>query len=104
MRVAFLMGLFPKDNRNEIIKNSRGPIQFAADALEWGYVKGISEQNIKCELFNAPFIGSYPKRYGKPFYTSYSNEKISKWVDLYEEVDKEVVWFVLRRYDSFDCV
>ena len=63
MRVAFLMGLFPKDNRNEIIKNSRGPIQFAADALEWGYVKGISEQNIKCELFNAPFIGSYPKRY-----------------------------------------
>ena len=59
MRVAFLMGLFPKDNRNEIIKNSRGPIQFAADALEWGYVKGISEQNIKCELFNAPFIGSY---------------------------------------------
>ena len=82
MRVAFLMGLFPKDNRNEIIKNSRGPIQFAADALEWGYVKGISEQNIKCELFNAPFIGSYPKRYGKPFYTSYSNEKISKWVNL----------------------
>ena len=46
MRVAFLMGLFPKDNRNEIIKNSRGPIQLAADALEWGYVKGISEQNI----------------------------------------------------------
>ena len=82
MRVAFLMGLFTKDIRNEIIKNSRGPIQFAADALEWGYVKGISEQNIKCELFNAPFIGSYPKRYGKPFYTSYSNEKISKWVNL----------------------
>ena len=43
MRVAFLMGLFPKDNRNEIIKNSRGPIQFAAAAVELGYVKGISK-------------------------------------------------------------
>lgn len=76
------MGLFPKDNKEAIIRNSRGPIQFAADALEWGYVSGLSALNVDFEIFNAPFIGSYPKRYAKPFYTLRSKEAMPGGVTL----------------------
>lgn len=82
MRAAFLMGLFPKSNRDEIIRSSRGPIQFAADALQWGYVCGLSARHVEVQVFNAPFIGSYPKRYATPFYTLRSTDSMPAGVTL----------------------
>ena len=82
MRVAFLMGLFPKSNRDEIIRNSRGPIQFAVDALQWGYVCGLSARHVEVQVFNAPFIGSYPKRYATLFYTLRSTGSMPAGVTL----------------------
>lgn len=76
------MGLFPKSNRDEIIRNSRGPIQFAADALQWGYVCGLSARHVEVQVFNAPFIGSYPKRYTTLFYTLRSTDSMPAGVTL----------------------
>lgn len=42
MKIALLFGLFPKDNYDVIIKNSKGVIQFAADALQKALVEGLS--------------------------------------------------------------
>lgn len=34
MKIAFLFGFFPKEIYSEIIVNSKGVIQYAADALQ----------------------------------------------------------------------
>jgi glycosyltransferase involved in cell wall biosynthesis len=64
LNVVFLGGLFPKESRCEIERKSIGVIQYAADALQWAIVNGLSNyyvQNFK--LVNLPYIGSFPKRY-----------------------------------------
>ncbi|WP_291587865.1 glycosyltransferase [Bacteroides sp.] len=63
MKIAFLFGLFPKEIYSEIIDNSRGVIQYAADALQKSFVEGLGSLNTNIEIFNLPYIGSYPLRY-----------------------------------------
>lgn len=65
MKIALLFGLFPKDNYDVIIKNSKGVIQFAADALQKALVEGLSYFSSNINIINLPYIGSYPKRYLK---------------------------------------
>ncbi|HVW13938.1 MAG TPA: glycosyltransferase [Mucilaginibacter sp.] len=59
-KVLFLAGLFPAEIREEIIRNSKFNTQFAADALQWSFVKGLSFYYEDLELLNFPFLGSYP--------------------------------------------
>lgn len=68
----FLGGLFPKETENEIINNSIGSIQNAANILQWNIVKGLDE-NLKepVKILNSLYIGSFPKRYKKMFIPSY---------------------------------
>ena len=64
--VIFLGGLFPKETESEIIKNSIGSIQNAANNFQWELVKGLEanlSNNIK--IINSIFVGSYPKRFKK---------------------------------------
>lgn len=63
MKIALLFGLFPKDNYDVIIKNSKGVIQFAADALQKALVEGLSYFSSNINIINLPYIGSYSKRY-----------------------------------------
>lgn len=64
MNVILLMGLFPPQIRDDIELNSKGTIQYAADALQWSFVKGFDFfSNVK--IINLPFIGSYPFRFKK---------------------------------------
>lgn len=65
MKIALLFGLFPKDNYDVIIKNSKGVIQFAADALQKALVEGLSYFSSNINIINLPYIGSYPMRYLK---------------------------------------
>lgn len=68
MKIALLFGLFPKDNYNIIIKNSKGVIQYAADALQKSIVEGLSRFTHNINIINLPYIGSYPKRYSDFWY------------------------------------
>lgn len=68
MRVALLFGLFPKETENEIRRDSKGVIQYAADALQHSFVEGLSQLCESIELINLPYIGSYPLRYKKARY------------------------------------
>lgn len=63
MKIALLFGLFPKDDYNNIIKNSKGVIQYAADALQKSIVEGFSCFTHNINIINLPYIGSFPKRY-----------------------------------------
>lgn len=66
--VVFLGGLFPKNQEEEIINNSIGNIDNAANNLQWELVKGLDynlDLSTPLKVFNSLYIGSYPKRYKK---------------------------------------
>lgn len=64
MDIAFLCGLFPPDREKEIILNSIGRIDFAANNLQWSFVRGLDYHNNKpVKIFNLLFVGSYPFGY-----------------------------------------
>lgn len=61
--ILFLTGLFPKEIRAEIVSNSKYNTQFAADALQWSFVEGMTFYYKNFRLLNFPFVGSYPTLY-----------------------------------------
>jgi len=63
MNIVFLCGLFPNEIRKSIERKSKGPIQYAADALQWSIVKGLDLHVNNINIVNLLYIGSYPFRY-----------------------------------------
>lgn len=64
--VLFLGGLFPKEKENNILENSIGSVQNAANNLQWGVVSGLDANLAKnVQILNSLYIGSFPKRYKK---------------------------------------
>lgn len=64
--ILFLAGLFPKEKEREIINNSKGGIQNAANNLQWEIALGLEENSEKpITILNSLYIGSYPLRYKK---------------------------------------
>ena len=61
MKILLLFGLFPKEHKDQIINNSRGAIQYAADAFQWSFVKGLTHYYHNISLINLPFIRPFPK-------------------------------------------
>ncbi|HEY5589738.1 MAG TPA: hypothetical protein VIK55_01850 [Paludibacter sp.] len=66
MDLAFLCGLFPEHLEQEIIGQSIGRIDFAANNLQWSLVKGLDFHNKKSiKLLNSLYIGAFPNGYKK---------------------------------------
>jgi len=61
--VAFLGGIFPLEQYDDILNNSVGNIQYAADALQKSFIEGLTHHFSDLTIINLPFIGSWPKRY-----------------------------------------
>ncbi|GAB1478808.1 hypothetical protein MASR2M74_13630 [Paracoccaceae bacterium] len=62
--VVFLGGLFLPERIDEIQRQSRGPVQFAADALQKAFLRGFATaSDTPLSVVNLPFVGSYPARY-----------------------------------------
>lgn len=81
--IVFLGGLFPKDMENEIYKKSEGPVQVAANNLQWNLVKGLDKCNKKpVKIINSLFIGSYPKLYKDLMIKTYEFEHTQKSLDI----------------------
>jgi len=60
-------GLFPKDEHEEILKNSIGSVQDSANNLQWNMVDGLDKNKQPLTIVNSLFIGAFPKRYKTPF-------------------------------------
>ena len=69
MNLLLIFGLFPKEIEEQIFKNSKKNIQYAANNLQWKILNGLYENLGSKSLFvlNSPFVGSYPFRYNKIF-------------------------------------
>lgn len=64
MNILCLMGLFPKEYEDEILKDSLSGIQNAANKLQWAIVDGLNRQEaISLEILNSLYIGAYPHKY-----------------------------------------
>lgn len=71
-QTLFLGGMFPDKLLDDIILNSKGNIQNAADALQKSFIKGLSVFYPDMYIINMPFVGAYPIRYKKMFVKSSS--------------------------------
>lgn len=68
VEVLFIGGLFFDYRYEQIINESKSAIQFAANKLQWNYVRGLEEnlsRNIK--IINSVFVGTFPLYYKKIF-------------------------------------
>lgn len=88
MKITLLFGIFPDSHYNNIIKNSIGVIQYAADALQKSIIEGFIQNNINIDLVNLPYIGSFPNRYKHLSIESFdfdfkSNDKIVKCKNIH---------------------
>ena len=101
----FLGGFFPESIEGEIISNSKGPIQYAADTLQKGLLKGLFYYFPNLFIINIPFVGSYPVRYKKLFVPScvvnangrsmaYLNLIFLKRFFIYLKIKNEILSFV----------
>lgn len=63
INICLLFGIFPKSLKSEIERNSKGAIQYAADALQKSIISGIAEYFDSVSIVNLPFISSYPRYY-----------------------------------------
>ncbi|HAV90637.1 MAG TPA: hypothetical protein DCW44_05140 [Eubacterium sp.] len=81
IKIAFIGGLFPKEIRKNIMSNTIGQPQNAADLLQWNLIEGLEKNiNSPITIINSLFIGSFPQRYKKLFinpqiFNHSSNEK-----------------------------
>lgn len=63
--ILFLGGVFREE---DIMKESKSNVQFAANVLQWNIIEGLDQLNAQpVQLLNAIFIGSYPKYYKKAY-------------------------------------
>ena len=81
--IILLLALFPPQIRKDIELNSKGAIQYAADALQWSIVKGF-DNFCNLKIINLPFIGSYPSRFKtlKPYAFNFEHIKGAKDVNV----------------------
>lgn len=64
MKVLFLGGVFDETSEIEILKKSKGTVQYAANKLQWNLIDGLlAINNLNVEILSAPFIGTFPKEY-----------------------------------------
>lgn len=62
--IIFLGGVFLPSQHNAILKDSRGVVQNAADALQKAFLRGFAVHvGDRIQLVNLPFVGSYPRMY-----------------------------------------
>ncbi len=62
MKYLFIGGFYNPNEIEYVIDNNSAGIQFAADRLQWNYLRGFCDNNVDVEGMSKPFLSSYPKR------------------------------------------
>jgi len=71
--ILFLAGLFPKEKEDEIIGNSKGNVQNAANALQHGIASGLSANCPgQVRILNSLYVGPFPRLYKELFIKTYN--------------------------------
>ena len=68
MEVIFLGSFFPVELHDDIVKNSRGPIANANNALQFALLSGLSEYYSDMHVITLPNVGAFPRRYKQAFF------------------------------------
>lgn len=72
-RIVFLGGLFLPERIDEIQRQWRGPVQFAADALQKAFLHGFATvSDAPLSVINLPFVCSCAARYRALFFPTWS--------------------------------
>ena len=67
-KVLFLGGVFLPGKEKEIIKNTKGQAQNAANSFQWKIIEGLDNWLLEpTTIVNSIFIGSFPRYYKKLF-------------------------------------
>lgn len=67
VHICFLSGFFPNSIYKEILSASTYNMQHAANKLQQSFLAGLSFYYPDLYIINAPFVGSFPKRYNRLF-------------------------------------
>ncbi len=60
MKVLLLCGVFEKEHEREVMKHSRGGVDFSANIFQQKLITGFREAGCDYTVLSAPFIGAYP--------------------------------------------
>lgn len=105
MKLLFLGGAFWDVNKKDILLNSIGIVQNAADSLQKKYITGmLNNKNVSSiQFINLPFIGVYPKGFKKIFYRPIVKNISFDKCDVHEVGFLNIVFFRLlsRFFNSF---
>ena len=75
INVIFLGGIFPDSLEKEIIDNSIGPIQYAANNLQKKIISGLVQNGVSnFHVISAPFIAPFPQGYKKIVFCNTAKE------------------------------
>lgn len=75
-KYLFVGGFFLEEVRPQILKNSIGNVQNAADVLQKCFIEGLNNNIPQKDIdyISFPFVGAYPYRYKKPILDSFDKE------------------------------
>lgn len=116
MNVLMICGIFAEENQSEIIKNTKGYVEFSANIFQKKLIKGFEQNNIDIEVISAPFIGSYPNRYRKMFFRGFESKKNDyRYVNFCNvwgyrnfsraaALKKEIKKIILKENNKFDLI
>lgn len=75
MKILMICGVYDEASEQYIFKNSKGYLEQSANIFQKKIIYGIEQNNIVYQLFSAPFIGSYPNRFNKIFFSGFPKPK-----------------------------
>ena len=95
--ILFLGGMFPK-NSKIINTKSRGNIQNAANALQWGIINALlKEKDLELTLASAAFVGSYPALYSDIMVNGF--EKVGVGIEYISFLNLPVIKNISRYFN-----
>lgn len=66
MNILFLGGIYPREHKEKIFKNSKRGFQFAAQNLQEAIINGFNENSITPDIVTFPFVSTFPLGYRSP--------------------------------------
>lgn len=99
-RLLFVGGMFPK-NSKKIIEYSKGNVQNAANVLQWGIIKGLTEsERFDITLCSAVFVGSWFKLFRKLFVKDFEESDKIDYIPFFNfPIIKNISrYFAVKKY------
>ena len=87
MEVLFLGTVFAKENEQEVINNSKKPVEFSANVFQKKLISGLKENGVDYTVVSAPGINSFPNGYKKMCFKGFSEEQ-----NEYKYVNFNNIW------------